>query len=667
MAPALDAAPASNPENTAVQREPVPTAGPRITRQPSDPVSSVAEIETAQETGTAIRPLANAEMVSAPFQDGAPVGPGQFNSVQYTPSAQDAASGAYSAPRQQAAIGGQNLPLESQQRPETAYHPARRAKRSRSDAAKAEKREKAGTLPTLGMTPGTQDLGLPGPQLPDAQQGAGGYPAQGPYQQPQDANALPPAPTAQQGQPVGQSSRIGSMSLASGGTGLTDQELEDRNLPPLRGPWVRVQREQAAANPHDEAEAQLEAIESGYSPWLGGAGVLNYRSGSLGYDHLSALESPFETSMPFGYDARLTVVAKPVFLDSGQADGTSVLSVNESTTAGTSLVTIPQPIGTDVNTGPSASSTATTALPAQQNAAGIGGEAQLVFPHLALAAGYTPSGFLVGNVIGRANWRPGNGPFTFNFSRDSIKDSQLSYAGLRDPAGDSLGREGQIWGAAIANQGNVQYSRGDAQSGFYVGAGGQYITGTHVETNSRIDGSGGSYWRILSKPEYGTLSIGANFFAMHYANNQLAYTHGMGGYFSPQAYFLANVPFTWNGHQGIRWHYNILGSLGVQAFQEDSTPLWPLAEDKSLEIGENNATLPAKTSVGPNYDLHAQTAYAISPNWYAGGFLGANNARNYSSVQVGFYVRYLFRQQPSLAQGPTGLFPTDGLRPFRVP
>jgi hypothetical protein len=307
------------------------------------------------------------------------------------------------------------------------------------------------------------------------------------------------------------------------------------------------------------------------------------------------------------------------------------------------------------------------AIPAQQNAAGIGGEVQLAFPHLAIAGGYTPSGFLVANATARANWRPNNGPFTFSFVRDPIKDSQLSYGGLRDPGGSTLGHEGQVWGGVIANQGNVQYSRGDAASGFYLGAGGQYISGTHVLTNNRIDVSGGSYWRVFSQPDLGDLSIGANFFAMHYGNNQLAYTFGMGGYFSPQAYFLANVPFTWNGRSGPRWHYNVLGSFGVQAFQEDSAPLWPLAADKALEIAEFSAALPAKTSVGPNYDLRAQTAYAISPNWFAGGFLGANNARNYTSAQVGFYIRYLFRPQVNALTGPTGIFPSDGFRPFRVP
>ncbi len=67
---------------------------------------------------------------------------------------------------------------------------------------------------------------------------------------------------------------------------------------------------------------------------------------------------------------------------------------------------------------------------------------------------------------------------------------------------------------------------------------------------------------------------------MHYANNQSAYTYGMGGYFSPQAYFLANIPITWTGHYETRWHYVVAGGFGVQAFQQDKTPLFPLAAQK---------------------------------------------------------------------------------------
>ena len=139
----------------------------------------------------------------------------------------------------------------------------------------------------------------------------------------------------------------------------------------------------------------------------------------------------------------------------------------------------------------------------------------------------------------------------------------------------------------------------------------------------------------------------------------LVLTDGMGGYFRPKAYFLANAPVTWTGHFNTNWHYNVLGSLGVQAFQVDKTALYPGSAITTY--------LPPKTSVGSNYDLRTNVAYQISPHWFAGGFLGANNSRDYKSFSAGFSVHYMFRAQPSTVTAPTGIFPSDGMRPFLVP
>ena len=109
--------------------------------------------------------------------------------------------------------------------------------------------------------------------------------------------------------------------------------------------------------------------------------------------------------------------------------------------------------------------TAVFSPPPQQNAAGIALEAQLITPQFAAAFGYTPLEFLVSNWTARASFRPANGPFTFAFSRDSIKDSQLSYSGLRDPGTASLSFPGFAWGGVVANQGTSRFSRGDALSG----------------------------------------------------------------------------------------------------------------------------------------------------------------------------------------------------------
>jgi len=634
------AEPVQNVESVA--KDSTPPVALRISSKPMGAIAAQVQALMAEQTDSQLTQGSAAAIHGIPNATAAGDGAGGSNTVasnggggngsasgtliaaQYTPSAQEAATGAYSAPKPAPQTETTTTPAKPTAGQKKKTRVSAKAKKKAAATAAAQGSAATGTqgqgTQTLGNAPATEAQ-LPEQEAPQ-QQGTQGLP---------DA----PAPTS------------------SSETGLTDEELQERNLPPLRGPWIRTQRQAQPMSPRDEAEMQLRGIEASYSPYLGGDGIINYRSGALGYDHLAALEAPFEASMPMGYNARLTIIAKPVFLDSGQADGTSVISVLEAPSPGTPLVLtlIPQPIGTLTNTN--------TTLPSQQNAAGLGGEVQLAFPHLVLAGGYTPFNFLVSTFTARAQWKPVNGPFTFSVSRDPVKDTQLSYAGLRDPAGNTLGTEGQIWGGVIANQGNVQFSKGDLESGFYVNAGGQYLSGYHVESNTRFDGGGGAYWRVKTTPEYGNLSVGVNFFAMHYARNEDAFTLGMGGYFSPQAYFLANVPFTWAGHYGTKWHYDAMGSLGVQAFQINQTALFPNAAI--------TAYLPGKTSVGPNYDVRTHVSYQIGPHWFVGGFAGANNSRSYTSISAGFSIHYMFRAQPSTATGPTGLFPADGVRPFTVP
>jgi len=632
--PPVPAAPATPAAHSVENPNPSPNL--RISSQPMGPVAAQSQALFADQTDAQLTQGSAARIHTAPGtpENAAPRLPsdpsalpsGQMIGARYTPPGQGAGAGVLSSAGQQAAPaplipGSANAP---QCVPQTCA-PARPKKPS---PARPRVKKRVASLP-----PDTPTLD----QVPHSE-GAETTAQQAPVQAPAQTPVPPPAPASNAG---------------------SSNDDQPRDLAPLRGHWLRFQRNGNAISPREEAKMQLRSIESGYSGWLGGTGLVNFRSGNLGYEHLAALEAPFEASTPLGYNGRFTLVARPVFLDSGQADGSATLRVQEQTATGTALVNIPAPIGT-------LTATASTP-PAQQNAVGIGGELQLAFPQLALAAGYTPGGFLVSTLTGRALWKPDNGPITLNLSRDSVRDTQLSYAGLRDPAGQAQGADGRTWGGVVANLAQVQFSSGDADAGFYAGVGGQYLTGSHVQINTRIDGSGGAYWRLKTVPEYGTLNVGVNFFAMHYAHNEQAFTHGMGGYFSPQLYFLANVPFNWAGHAGTRWHYNAQGSAGVQAYQQHLTPLYPLAVDKPLEGLLNHAMLPAKTSVGANYDVHSQVSYQIAEHWFAGGFFSANNTRNYSAVSAGFSVHYLFRPQPSTVSGPTGLFSADGLRPFTVP
>jgi tetratricopeptide (TPR) repeat protein len=447
------------------------------------------------------------------------------------------------------------------------------------------------------------------------------------------------------------------------GTAPTDQQLIQQNVPPLRGYFDPRVDETAPLTERQQAELNLATIEGAYSNWLGGSVIGRYRSGTPGIDRLTALEIPFEASLVVNKAFRLTVVPKAVFLNSGQLD----------TQGGTLSATTPllgSFYGTAVNN------------PAQQFASGVGGEVQLTTSTFAVAVGVTPYEFLVTNVIGRGQWRPGGGHFTLFGGRDPVKETQLSYAGLRDPGTATTTYGGNVWGGVVQTGGGVRFDSGNEKAGLYVIGEGFDLTGYHVLDNRRYDGTMGAYFLVKSWPQYGTLNIGGTLFGEHFDHNERAETYGLGGYFSPEAYFLAAVPVTFNGHYGSDVHYTINGAVGLQTFQEDDDEYFPL--DTGLQQGLNAActaaassqgTLinrscgvqPLNSNTGLNFSIDSEVSYRVNDHWYVGGFISANNTNNYDTVSGGFFARYLFKPQYSTAAYPTGLFPVEGFRPLRVP
>jgi hypothetical protein len=441
----------------------------------------------------------------------------------------------------------------------------------------------------------------------------------------------------------------------------SDYELQQRNLPPLRGYFDPRADTTSPLTERQQTELDLATIQGSYSGWIGGSVIGRYRSGTPGIDRLAALEAPFEASVVIDNSLRLSVIPKAVFLNNGQLNATSG-------SASTPL------LGSLYGGG--------TVNPPQQFASGVGGEFQLATNTFAAAIGFTPYEFLVSNVIGRVQWRPGNGHFTFYGGRDAVRETELSYAGLRDPGSATTNFSGNVWGGVVQTGGGVRFDAGDAKSGIYVQGEGADLSGYHVLDNRKYDGTMGAYFRVKTWAEYGSLNVGGTFYGEHFDHNELTETYGLGGYFSPEAYFLAAVPVTFNGHYGTDFHYVINGAVGIQTFQQDNEnyfPLDPALETQAITLCETatgstttiiNQTCgqtASSSSTGINFSVDAEGAYRVNEHWYVGGFLSANNTNNYNTVSGGFFARYLFRPQYATEAYPTGLFPAEGFRPLRVP
>ena len=326
------------------------------------------------------------------------------------------------------------------------------------------------------------------------------------------------------------------------------------------------------------------------------------------------------------------------------------------------------------------------AAPAQQFASGLGGEFQVATNTFSGAIGYTPYEFLVSNVIGRLRWRPNNGHFTFFGGRDAVTETELSYAGLRDPGQQTATFSGPVWGGVVQTGGGVRFDLGDAHAGMYIVGEGGELTGYHVLDNRKYDGTMGAYFRVKSWPEYGTLNVGGVLFGEHYSHNERGETYGLGGYFSPEAYFLGAVPVSFTGHHGTDLHYHINGSIGVQSFQEDNQIFFPLdpslqnnlvatataqrctADCKTRTCGQ----MPVNSNTSMNFSFDSEVSYRVTEHWYVGGFISANNTNNYNTVRGGFFghCSIVFKppQYPTVDY-PTRMFRVESteFRPMKVP
>jgi hypothetical protein len=447
------------------------------------------------------------------------------------------------------------------------------------------------------------------------------------------------------------------------GPAPTDEDLRALHLPPLRGPYYTGQPLLLPAPPlteRQQTERDLATLEASYSGWIGGTAAARYRSGTAGLDRLTDLEGSVEASATISNNVRLTIVPKAVFLNSGTLDTTQY----QGLTGGGVPV-----IGTFLANAANS--------PVQQNASGVGGELQISGRKFAAAVGYTPYDFLVQNYTGRILFKPDQ-HFTLYVSRDPVTETQLSYAGLRDPQTITGVSAGNIWGGVMNTGGGIRFETGDEKAGFYITMDGSDLTGYHVLENTKIEGSAGAYFLAHVFPGYGKINVGASLFGMHFASNERGLSYGLGGYFSPSAYFLASIPVTFSGNYGMNFHYTVAGNVGVQTFQENSQALFPLNGSIQSSYQTANCTqlqinahvcgyLPVNSNTGANYGINAEGAYKITEHWFGGGFMSANNTNNYNTITGGFFVRYLFRPQPSTESYPTGLFPVEGFRPLRVP
>lgn len=381
----------------------------------------------------------------------------------------------------------------------------------------------------------------------------------------------------------------------------------------------------------EQMQNEVEAVDDRNTPLMTTGGMASGRLGNAGIDRLIVGDAFLGGTYTAVNRVRIGLEGHGVYAYSGTPDGTSTMR-----------------FGT----------LAPNAVFGKQSAVGYSGLAQISTDTIGVAAGTSPQGFPVHNVIGGVRYRPLDGWFTVQGVRDSVKDSLLSYAGVSDPGA------GVRWGGVVSNTGTVKFDSAPASGdvykrfGEYASASYSFLQGLNVHNNQSLAGNAGLYWQVMPG-----LTLGANVSAMHYQRNENFFSFGQGGYFSPQQYYLAAIPISWYSRHP-RFEYQVKFSGGFQYLEQDAALYYPVLPGSVTLL---QGTYASTKSTAANYDADVRLGYRLSEYMYLGAFATANNAENYYSQSAGFSLRFMLDPIPTNTDLKVNSIPDwTGRQPFSV-
>jgi len=258
--------------------------------------------------------------------------------------------------------------------------------------------------------------------------------------------------------------------------------------------------------------------------------------------------------------------------------------------------------------------------------------------------GITPSGGpLNSKPVGNIGmiWRDEKGYLKAELYSRAVKESILSYVGMKDPY------SGKIWGGVTESGGQLSIFRSVAPNWtiFLNGSYG-YLDGTDVKENTHLSATAALAYEFKPKNfEYITVGVAASYET--YDNNQNHFTYGNGGYFSPEYLAQALLQGQFLTTEGRKWIAAGTLGLGVQSNTQAASPYFPLNPD-----GRNFSSQDSNTVIGL---IGAQGAYMISPQWLIGGQVGYAVTADYNEGSIGLFVRYFFEPRNGLLRTDLGL------------
>ncbi|HBS26737.1 MAG TPA: hypothetical protein DD827_06370 [Gammaproteobacteria bacterium] len=258
-----------------------------------------------------------------------------------------------------------------------------------------------------------------------------------------------------------------------------------------------------------------------------------------------------------------------------------------------------------------------------------------------LDLGVTPVGFKINTVLGGLHWfhKGYQSKYGARITRRAVKDSIVSYAGVKDPDTN------QEWGAVAKSGLDLNFSYGLDRMGVYGNIGAHIYDGQSVADNESAEAKLGLYYTLFDTGR-SKLTTGINGRYAAFDKNLNFFTLGHGGYFSPQDYVNVSIPIEYQASNG-GFHYRIGADIGQQDFNTDAIDVFPIdtpLQDRLEEIQStiNSAvrtTYDAESVSEAVFNIRGEIEYAISDSLAFGGWANATSVDDFEEFKAGIYLR----------------------------
>ncbi len=229
---------------------------------------------------------------------------------------------------------------------------------------------------------------------------------------------------------------------------------------------------------------------------------------------------------------------------------------------------------------------------------------------------------------------------TLRLYAEPVRDSILSYVGLRDPA------SGQAWGRVLKLGGGVQGYTALGKSGWNLGGSAllEHLQGKQVADN---DHRALTLSLTTDLPLTGMrfFSIGPSMSTESYRRNLSGFGWGQGGYFSPQRFASLGAIVVFQTEGAKRWVSAGTVQFGWQSVRQDSGPCFALTPP----VAGGACTAPAaSTTRGLGSATHLRWAYLLSPHWQLDAAVGFRTGPAFRDHAVHLGLRYHFDARKAL-------------------